>query len=177
MSSVDEEQIAQAEPKEDGDYAGRQKKAHWIVYGPSVAAFTYCEQPQTVCSGSALGKAPEHSVMDRACWGRALCHPHLAWTLHFILAHHALALGSQVLSPSLWITGLWWPFGESSLYSSLQQYEQLLLVLCCLCWLPTEFTAKFMVFFFILIAWAQDIKSTESSQLQMLLFAIMRVYC
>lgn len=25
--SVDEEQIVQAEPKEDGDYAGRQKKA------------------------------------------------------------------------------------------------------------------------------------------------------
>lgn len=27
MGFVDEEQIVQAEPKEDGDYAGRQKKA------------------------------------------------------------------------------------------------------------------------------------------------------
>lgn len=95
MGSVDEEQIVQAEPKEDGDYAGRQKKALWKVYGPSVAAFTYCEQPQMVCSGSALGKAPEPSVMDRACWGRALCHAHLARRLHSILAHHVLALGSQ----------------------------------------------------------------------------------
>lgn len=67
MVSVDEKQIVQAEPKEDGDYAGRQKKALSIVYGPAVAAFPYCEQPQTVCSGNALGKDPEPSVMDRAC--------------------------------------------------------------------------------------------------------------
>lgn len=49
MGFVDEEQIVQAEHKEDGDYAGRKKKALWIVYRPSVSAFAHCEQPQTVC--------------------------------------------------------------------------------------------------------------------------------
>lgn len=95
MDSVDEEQIVQAEPKEDGGYASRQKAALWIVYGSSVAAFTYCEQPQTVCSGSVLGKVPEPSVTDRACRGRALRHPHLARGLRSVLALHVLALGSQ----------------------------------------------------------------------------------
>lgn len=66
MGFVDEEQIVQAEHKEDGDYAGRKKKALWIVYRPSVSAFAHCEQPQTVCSDSALGKVPEPSAMDRA---------------------------------------------------------------------------------------------------------------
>lgn len=88
MGPVDEEQIVQAEPREDRDYAGSQKKALLIVYSPSVAAFTYCEQPQVVCSGSAL-------VKSRACRGRALCHSHLARRLHSNLAHHVLDLGSQ----------------------------------------------------------------------------------
>lgn len=94
MGFVDEEQIVQAEPKEDGDCAGRQKKALWIVYRPSVSAFAHCEQPQTVCSGSVLEKLPEPSVMDRTHWGRDLCHPHLARKLLSILAQCVLALGS-----------------------------------------------------------------------------------
>ena len=95
-----------------------------------MASFTYCEKPETVCSGSALGKAPEHSVMDTACWGRALCHPHLAspspsWHIT------SWPWVAKLLSPSVWITGLRWPVRESSWYSSLQQYELLWAHLTC----------------------------------------------
>ena len=121
MGSVDEEQAVQTEPKELWDYAGRQKKALWVVYGPSVAAFTYCEQPQTVCSGCALGKAPEPSVMDSVHRGRAI------WLEDSTPSWHIMSWPwvAKLLSPSVWITGLRWPFGESSWYSSLQQHEQL----------------------------------------------------
>lgn len=163
MGFVDEEQIVQAEPKEDGDYAGRQKKALWIVYRPSVSAFPYCEQPQTVCSGSAPRRVPEPSVMDRAHWGRDLCHPHLARRLLSIPAQRVLALGSQAFVTfclDYRTVMTLWRVLQIHLPVAIRTTLNVFLVLCCLYWLPSEPTATFLVLFFILIDWAQDTTNT-----------------
>lgn len=180
MGFVDEEQVVQAEPKKDEDYAGRQKKALWIVYRPSVSAFAYCEQSQTVCSGSVLRKGPEPLTWTDHTEAEISAIP--IWLENSLPTWHNVSWPwvARFLSPSVWVMGLWWPFGEFNWYSSLQQYEHLWTCLSCplLPTLPhlTELTATFLILFFILIDWAQDtINAAEHSRLQMLFFVMVRV--
>lgn len=123
MGSVDEVQIVRAEPEEDGDYSGRQKKALWIVYGHSVVAVTYFKQPQTVCLGSAQ-KASEPSAT--VCCHGQLCAI-LIWLEDSTPFWHMIFWPSEakLFSPSVWVTESPTTLWRVQLIQPLQQYEQL----------------------------------------------------